>query len=288
MKKSLAFALALLLMVTSIAFAESVDLSTYTIEELDQLEKAIIDERKSRADDDMTDQSQLSKDFDGIASGKWSENTKTLQHKLIELGYLTGKEDGILGPNSQAALKSLQSALGWEETGTIETQEEFDVILALIPGDGINLALGTEEPVVAVHKGEDNWCRPIGFYPTSDNGLALLADEGNTCFTVSFDWSVTNADTATIVTIGLKNTKSRYSAVGRFDISEGDSSGHFSGIFIPAVGMRQYGKGWLISGMGKENINQGTEVTISNFKFETGAKATVWTSAPEDEADLSE
>ena len=68
-----------------------------------------------------------------------------LQEKLIELGFLTGKADGIYGPMTGNALKSLQKALGQEETGVIETEEDLNSILALEKGDGVNLAIGTSD-----------------------------------------------------------------------------------------------------------------------------------------------
>ena len=148
---------------------------------------------------------------------------------------------------------------------------------------GRNLATGTAEAVEAAPNGTNDYCWPLNIYPTSAYGLSQLADARNEAFTVAFDWSVTGADTATNGRISLKYTATTYGNVGgTFEIPVGDSSGHFVRTFTPNAGMRQYGTGWLVSGMGSGNRN--IKVTLSNFKFEVGNKATDWSSAPEDVA----
>ena len=83
--------------------------------------------------------------FEPIGIGSRGETVAQLQAKLIELGILNSKADGIFGAASEAAVKYTQKALGWEETGTIQTADELNTILALVPGDGVNLAVGTSD-----------------------------------------------------------------------------------------------------------------------------------------------
>lgn len=221
--------------------------------------------------------------FTPIAVGSRGDDVLRLQEKLAELGFLAGKADGIFGAGTESAVKSLQKALGWEETGVIQTKDELNTIFGILPGDGVNVAMGTSQTVTLIPSGENPWCSPVGFYPTSQIGLAALADESNKWFTVSFDWIITGADADSDGAVGFKYTDELFTRVGSFPIVIGDSSGHYSGAFAITEGMRQYGTGWLISGLGKDNRNM--RITISNFKFESGIKASEWSIAPDDEGD---
>ena len=155
MKRYLTIILAVLMLVGSFALAEDMDLSSFTDAELDGLEMAIQAERESRAQE-TADEEPASEDaeaeepvpenaeaeepaFVPLQKGVWGENNRVLQEKLRELGFAVGAADGIFGAKTENALKALQKAVGWEETGIVESQEKLDEILKLVVGDGVNL-----------------------------------------------------------------------------------------------------------------------------------------------------
>lgn len=76
-----------------------------------------------------------------LRNGVWAgnANVKILQAKLVELGFLRGRADGIFGPGTEKALKDLQKALGWEQTGEVKTEDELNTIQSLTSGDGTNM-----------------------------------------------------------------------------------------------------------------------------------------------------
>ena len=84
-------------------------------------------------------------EFAPIGMGSRGIYVEKLQEKLNQLGIPAGKVDGRFGPMTEAALKTVQNALGWEETGVVETEEEWKVVAALEAGDGVNLAVGTSD-----------------------------------------------------------------------------------------------------------------------------------------------
>lgn len=210
--------------------------------------------------------------FAPIQRGEWSDFTDDIQQKLNDLGFNAGKVDGIFGKRTEQALKDFQAALGLEQTGIISSQEALDMILAAVASDGVNLATGTEETLTLAPSGENSWAAPLNFYPTSEQGLALLKDPANKLFTVSFDWKITGADTAVDAAVGLKYTEKAFAPVSSspLAIAQGDSSGHFKASFIPSDAMRQIGTGWALLRIGEATENRGMKIEISNFVFETG------------------
>ena len=155
MKRYLAVILAALMLVGSFALAEDMDLSSFTDAELDGLEMAIQAEREARAQETADEEPALEGTeaeesvpestaaeesvFVPLQKGVWSESNRVLQEKLRELGFAAGAADGIFGAKTENALKALQKAVGWEETGIVESQEKLDEILKLVAGDGVNL-----------------------------------------------------------------------------------------------------------------------------------------------------
>ena len=210
--------------------------------------------------------------FQPIKRGEWSDLTSEVQQKLKDLGYSIGNVDGIFGPKTENGLKQLQGTLGLEETGAINTQDEYDLIMSISVSDGVNLASGTEEALTLEPSGENNWAKPLNFYSTSEQGLALLKDPANKVFTVSFDWKITGADTAVDAAVGLKYTDKLFASVSAsaLTIEKGDSNGHFKASFIPSDAMRQVGTGWLLYNIGAATENRGMKIEISNFVFEAG------------------
>jgi len=62
-----------------------------------------------------------------LKQGDWSDAVAEVQERLIELGYLYGKADGIFGPATSAAVKVFQYLHVMEQTGRVdeETRERL-------------------------------------------------------------------------------------------------------------------------------------------------------------------
>lgn len=134
MKRIVALVLAVLMLAGMTAFAEGMDVTHLTDEELNSLEQAIAKEREARASAASEQPA-----FEAIQRGDYNENNKALQQQLKDLGYLAGKVDGIFGPQTEGALKDLQAVLGWEQTGVVESEYQWNVIKGLSISDGVNL-----------------------------------------------------------------------------------------------------------------------------------------------------
>lgn len=173
---------------------------------------------------------------------------------------------------------NLKLEQGTKSTSYTEAPEDTDAIVG-----GRNIALGTSAPMVFTPSSGNNWCSPLNVFNTTTYGLQLMADLHNNFFTISFDWAATGATVAANAKISLKYTSSSYQNVGVIiPITVGSSSGHIEQTFQPTLAQRQYGTGWMV---GDQNTsNTGIEITISNFKFEVGNRATTWTVAPEETA----
>ena len=145
MKRILAIVVALLMIQMSFAFAEDMDLSTFTDAELDGLERAIEMEREARASADAAEEGESAapEEYAALQNGSRGDLVKAVQQKLKELGFSNSEPDGIFGPKTEKALRDLQAAFKMEVNGIVATQEEFDAIMALEAGDGINLATRT-------------------------------------------------------------------------------------------------------------------------------------------------
>jgi len=75
--------------------------------------------------DDSADELSLG-DRDSAKSNRIAD----LQERLIALGYLTGKADGVFGPKTQAALMQYQLANGAPATGRLDDDDFDDMISA--------------------------------------------------------------------------------------------------------------------------------------------------------------
>lgn len=279
MKKMIAMVTVFLLVMAGMSLAESVPFSEWIEGQQAVAEQAVVqDVPLVMEGEPLMPEPEA---FAPIGVGSRGDDVLRLQTKLAELGFLNGKADGIFGAGTEAALKAVQKALGREETGIIQTLDELNIILAILPGNGVNLSMGTSQSVSLTPSGENPWCSPISFYPTSPTGLSSMKNTSNKWFTVSYDWIITGADTETNGLICLKYSDESFTRVGEFPIVIGDSSGHFSGSFLVTDGMREYGTGWLI--YGSDDNNRNMCMTISNFKFECGVKESEWSIAPEDE-----
>lgn len=155
---------------------------------------------------------------------------------------------------------------------------------------GRNLATKTGVSQKLTTRANQNWFVPNDIFKLSDYGSALLADENNQYFTISYDYVAEDVATAFILTTALMAKSNAYPPPASSEIvhgsyptiAVGDSSGHASFTFMANSGQRTYGPqhGFAFSGSG--NGNADVKLTISNFKFELGNRATDWTPAPED------
>ncbi len=168
--------------------------------------------------------------------------------------------------------------------GSMTTDAQNSILNSNIEIGGRNLALnsaswsGTRENVNYNYMSEG-----IGIFKTSPYGLNLLSNTNNTNFMVSFDWIATNVTTTGTFTITPKTTSTTYSgnSISWTISSTGNSSGHVSASWTPTTANRTYHTMWLVGTPGA-NTNSGMILTINNFKFEKGNKATSWSPAPED------
>ena len=165
MKKLVAMALALLMVLASAGIAEEVPFSEWIAGQNRVVTDVFAGEAAAPEVPAPEAPVPEAPAFEPIGVGSRGETVAQLQAKLIELGILDSKADGVFGPASEAAVKYTQKALGWEETGVIQTADELNTILALVPGDGVNLAVGTS----------DEW----------SEWMTPEYNENNQCFTVS-------------------------------------------------------------------------------------------------------
>jgi len=59
-----------------------------------------------------------------LAKGSQGDEVKTMQQRLIDLGYLSGKADGDYGNKTATAVSAFQKAKGLEETGVADSQTQ--------------------------------------------------------------------------------------------------------------------------------------------------------------------
>ena len=60
--------------------------------------------------------------YETLTNGAHSEEVRVLQQKLIDMGYLTGKADGIFGARTEQAIKEVQEKAGMEATGVADNE----------------------------------------------------------------------------------------------------------------------------------------------------------------------
>lgn len=177
---------------------------------------------------------------------------------------------------AEASIKQNSDAIALRATKT-EVTSAIDGISV----GGRNLALETKEISIVRKNASVTWLSErIPIFKNSDYCLTVLNKDD--VFTISFDYDISGITTACNLSISLKSTASSYSGIkDRLKLSIGKNTGKYVCTFTPTTGMVEYGTGWLLSGFGK-NANEGANVTIKNFKFEKGNKATDWSPAPED------
>ena len=98
-------------------------------------------------------------EIETAGNGLSSASVQALQQTLADLGYLTGKVDGIFGPGTSAAIKAFQEETGLEATGQADV---YTMLLLTAAGNGV------EDSVEVSSKG----------YTTPEEKFAAIA--GNT------------------------------------------------------------------------------------------------------------
>ena len=174
-------------------------------------------------------------------------------------------------------IKLKASKLEFDGTASFvkDIQESIDV-------GGRNILIGTTESKELTTAANQNYFNPQ-LYKLSSYGAEAIKSIDNTYITISFDYSITNVDTAFNMTASLHTGSGTYGAGFKVaEIPVGNSSGHAVGTRQITTAMREnaQNRGIMISGSGNANAN--AKVTISNVKLEFGNKATDWTAAPED------
>ena len=173
---------------------------------------------------------------------------------------------------------------------TIGGKAQADYLNSNIQVGGRNLSLKTATESVVTLSAGNYWFLPsFGF--VSDYGKALLADTNNTRFTVSFDYEATGLTGTATLRMLLRYTSGGSYSIGTIisgsnpSLPSGSSSGHAEITFAPNSGHRTYGDRWMVmcqNTTAEKDAVANATITISNFKFEIGTKATDWTPAPED------
>lgn len=147
MKKLFVAIMVLMMIAATAAVAESgVPFSEWIKAFETPAEEAVVqDEQATDEGEALLPEAAIVPVFTSMGVGSRGDDVVQLQTKLIELGVLNGKADGIWGPKTDAAVKYTQKALGWEETGVITSVDELNTIMGIAPGDGVNLAVGTSD-----------------------------------------------------------------------------------------------------------------------------------------------
>ena len=300
MKRILALVMAILLLGSAMSFAEDMDLTSFTDDELNGLEQAIATEREARANaaaEAAAAAAQAEAEaaeqpaFEPLRKGEYNENNSTLQQKLKDLGYLTGKVDGIFGPQTEKALMALQADMGLEQTGVVNSAEEFNMILNAATGDGINIAVGTSSEW-------SDWMTPA-------------YNEQNSCFNIAYAYpgerQVGDAYTCQIeiefadvtATEGSEDQPFRFWTQGAVDdvwdigniwtpdliqLSEVPSNGVYKFTSISAITDKNLNATKFDLGFRCDYWASGS-FRVRNVKVEKGSVATEWSLAPADEGD---
>ena len=151
---------------------------------------------------------------------------------------------------------------------------------------GRNLLVGTRDSIDLATRADQSWFSPE-IYKLSSYADNAITDESNVYITISFDYSITDVDTAFVLSASLKTTSSTWNQwMTVAQIPTGNSSGHAVGTMGITSSIRQYApsNGIILSGSGNANAN--AKLTVSNFKLEFGNKQTDWSPAPEDTKEL--
>ncbi|MBQ8554302.1 MAG: peptidoglycan-binding protein [Clostridia bacterium] len=85
---------------------------------------------------------------DVVRKGDTGSDAKLVQQRLIDLGYLSGKADGVFGTASVAALKAFQNKNGLESDGVAGTDTN-KVLFSYMALSASYVPLGTPAPTVA-------------------------------------------------------------------------------------------------------------------------------------------
>lgn len=128
MKRWLAMVLCLFLFTSVIgALADSFDFSSYSDEELVEMQAQLQQELDRRQSEGTTEGEASEDEPILMQKGSKGDDVKKLQENLIALGYLSGKADGDFGNGTQKAVMAYQKANGLPEDGNV-TQSLLDRI----------------------------------------------------------------------------------------------------------------------------------------------------------------
>lgn len=234
--------------------------------------------------------------FEPLKNGSSGEAVSLLQTKLKEMGYNIGWVDGIFGRRTEKGLKALQGAMGLEQTGVLETQEDLALVLSATKGDGVNILRGTNQgltnyslrdkgfnatleedgkgiKVTMTTQDEKGWL--VLFF---DDGYSrdVLAEPAGELYMISFA-AKSNIDSAVInASFRKADFKENQIDFGKATIGKEWKTYSMAGKLIGTPATTQ---GLYLSL--KENP-AGTVIYIKDLKIEKGCVASDWTASPED------
>ena len=89
-----------------------------------------------------------------IGDGKQSvalyrETVRSMQERLIELGFLKGKADGVFGPGSEAAVEKFQKAASLTPTGIPDTRTMLGIFYGRPRDEGSAQSQSRRQPAAA-------------------------------------------------------------------------------------------------------------------------------------------
>ena len=287
MKKLVAMALALLMVLASAGIAEEVPFSEWIAGQNRVVTDVFAGEAPAPEVPTPEAPAPEAPAFEPIGVGSRGETVAQLQAKLIELGILDSKADGVFGPASEAAVKYTQKALGWEETGVIQTADELNTILALVPGDGVNLAVGTSDEWsewMSPNYNESNQTFYVSYATLDDTDIG----DAFTCQVEIEFKNVIGADNET--SLGGFNFRTQGSVDGNWEIDniwnpclvnlrETPQNGIYKYIFTSRITQNNV-NGHLFNIGFRCDFWESGSFRVRRIKIEKGTKNTDWTPAP--------
>lgn len=215
------------------------------------------------------------------------KTTFTLPSNTVKIGYLIRIDQNKAGSTGETAtFTGVKLELGNMATDWTPAPEDTLAEIANVEVGGRNLSTGTGTAKTLTPASTKTWFTPIGFYPIGDYGISLIRNASTLDeWVLSFDYVITGATVATQFLPDLNYTATSYAQISsdRIDVPIGDSSGHFSTVFTMTAEQITYGSKWLLGR--SDNTDDAVSVTLSNFMFEKGNRASSWSPAPEDVAE---
>lgn len=219
--------------------------------------------------------------------GDYNDTVISLHNKLNELGYFPLRAESPFSSQTVSALKTLQEDLGWEATGEIKSEDEFNEIL--------NLALVVRENLLSgyAQKLNDSKFRSNSEDLDGETVLHLAYSEGDADYIDLIYWSkviVPEGDQDYTLSFMAKGMGAIHSFFNPGTVVSGYSnkgSQTKSNDGNIETALSEDWTYYIITWHTKEDVEgeknilaarvpKGTEIWISKIKFEKGSTATEW------------